>query len=230
MSGSALTVKHLGVALTVCALVAPTGLGGCSSNSSASLGLNTGEAEAVPGMKVNLPSPPSFAEEDLPKEFPDGTVTVFGLRKQMDKYLGKDVKVKAYLLDLYVCPPCPKKQVCKMCDQPHFFLSDKPDGKKEKALMIVDYLMPKQKPPALTVGKQYTIEGNFARNSPTGFASSDGLLLFTRMTDDKNVEFLSPAAALEAKALKGEAGEQAQLNEMQKALEAKSAALKKNKK
>jgi hypothetical protein len=216
--------------MTLWAAALSVAAGACSSNSNAALGLNTGEAEAVPGMKVNLPPPPSFAEEDLPKEYPDGTVTVFGLRKQMDKYLGKDVKVKAYLLDLYVCPPCPKKQVCKLCDQPHFFLSDKADGKKDKSLMVVDYLMPKQKPPALTVGKQYVINGTFARNSPTGFASSDGLLLFTRMTDDKNVEFLSPAAALEAKALKGEAAEQAQADQLQKALELKSAALKKNKK
>ena len=138
-------------------------------------------------------------------------MTVFGLRKQLDKYLGKDTTVKAFLLELYQCPPCPKKQVCKACDQPHFFLSDKPDGKREKALMVVDYLAPKQKPPFLTVGKQYEVQGTFQRNSPTGFASSDGLLLFTRMLDDKNVEFISPAAQLEAKAKAGEAIEAAQM-------------------
>ena len=63
-----------------------------------------------------------------------GTIALFG----------KEVKVKAYLLEIYQCPPCPKKQTCKLCDQPHFFMSDQPNGKKEKALMIVDYLMPQE--------------------------------------------------------------------------------------
>src|SRR5579883_668204 len=201
MSGLAVFAKRVGLIGIIGSLLGAAA--GCS-DSNAGTGLNTGEAVALPGMKVNLPPPPSFADQDQPTSFPDGTVTVFGLRKEMDKYLGKEVKVKAYLLEVYQCPPCPKKQVCKLCDQPNFFLSDKPDGKKEKALMVVDYLMPKQKPPALTIGKQYVVDGTFARNSPTGFASSDGLLLFTRLTDDKGVEFLSPAAALEAKALKGE--------------------------
>lgn len=183
-------------------------LAGCNSEVP---GLNTEEAVALPGVKVELPPPPSFSDMDQPVQNPDGTLTVFGLRKQLDKYLGKDVKVKAYLLEVYQCPPCPKGQTCKLCDQPHFFLGDKADTKKEKALMVVDYLAPKQKPPFLTVGKQYEIQGTFSRNSPTGFASSDGLLLFTRMLDDKNVEFLSPAAALEAKAIAGEAAEAARL-------------------
>ena len=166
------------------------------------------QAVAMPGVRVSLPPAPSFSDLDQPTANPDGTLTVWGLRKQKKNYLTKDVKVKAFLLDVYLCPVCPKGQTCKLCDQPHFFLSDKPDGKKEKALMVVDYLMPKQKPPALTVGKQYTVEGTFARNSPTGFAMSDGLLQFTKMVDDKNVELLSPAALLEAQALKGEALEQ----------------------
>ena len=75
--------------------------------------------------------------------------------------------------------------------------------------MVVDYLAPKQKPPALTVGKQYDVAGTFAINSPTGFGASDGLLVFDSMTDDKGVVLQSPAKALEEKALKGEAQEQA---------------------
>jgi hypothetical protein len=211
--------RGAGRAFAVAAVLAA----GCSGNEGAA-GLNTGEAVAMPGLTVNLPPAPSFAKPDLPLSYPDGTMTVFGLRKQQDKYLGKEVKVKAYLVDMYVCPPCPKKAVCKLCAQPHFFLGDTANTKPEKALMVVDYLMPKQKPPALTVGKQYEIDGTFARNSPTGFAQSDGLLLFTKLTDDKGAEFLSPAAALEAKAKAGEAQEAAQ---MAKAAKTRNAALKK---
>ncbi|HEY7956298.1 MAG TPA: hypothetical protein VII38_13440, partial [Polyangia bacterium] len=79
----------------------------------------------------------------------------------------------------------------------------------EKALMVVDYLAPKQKPPALTVGKQYDINGTFSINSPTGFGSSDGLLIFGKMKDDKGLEFLSAATQLETQAQQGEAIEAA---------------------
>ena len=89
-------------------------------------------------------------------------------------------------------------------------------------MMVVDYLGPKDKPPALTVGKQYEVSGTFAINSPTGFGASDGLLIFDSMTDDKGAVLQSPAKKLEEQALKGEQQEQA--------LEAKrAAAMKKHK-
>ncbi|MGZ3442374.1 MAG: hypothetical protein ACXVDD_22795 [Polyangia bacterium] len=195
-------------------------LAGCSGSSSGA-SMAEPEATALPPIKVDLPPPPSFAASDIPEKNPDGTFTVRGLRKKKADNLNKEVKVKAYLLEVYQCPVCPKKQTCKLCDQPHFFMGDKPDTKKEKALMIVDYLMPKQKPPALTVGKQYDIAGTFAINSPTGFGSSDGLIVFDSMTDDKGVVFQSPSKALEEKALKGEAQEQALEQKRQAAMKKK---------
>ena len=181
----------------------------CSSNSSGATLAEPQEGQALPPIKVDLPPPPSFAASDIPEKNPDGTWSVRGLRKHKAEQLGKDVKVKAYLLEVYLCPKCPKGQTCKLCDQPHFFLGDKPDTKKEKALMVVDYLMPKQKPPVLTVGKQYDIDGSFSITSATGFGSSEGLLVFSKMKDDKGVEFLSQAQQLESKALAGEAIEAA---------------------
>lgn len=196
-----------GVLLTAAACL--VGLMGCDEPKGTMVG--TDESTQMPAIKVDLPPPPSFADSLIPQSYPDGTLSVYGLRKQKDKYFYKEVKVKAYLLEIYQCPVCPKGQTCKLCDQPHFFLADLATGKKEKALMVVDYLMPKQKPPMLTLGKQYLIEGTFSRNSPTGFADSEGLLQFTRMLDDKNVEFLSPTAQLEAKIQKGQAEEAARL-------------------
>ena len=181
----------------------------CGSNSSGATLNEPGEGQALPPIKVDLPPPPSFAASDIPEKNPDGTWSIRGIRKHKAEQLTKDVKVKGYLLEVYTCPKCPKGQTCKLCDQPHFFLGDKPDTKKEKALMVVDYLGQKQKPPALTVGKQYMIEGSFNINSPTGFGSSEGLLVFSKMKDDKGVEFLSPTAKLEQKALNGEAIEAA---------------------
>jgi hypothetical protein len=184
-------------------------LGACTGNSSgASLGPET-EATALPPSKVDLPPPPSFAASDIPLKYPDGTASIHGVRKAKADNLNKKVKVKGFLLEVYQCPACPKGQTCKLCDQPHFFLGDKADTKKEKALMVVDYLLPKQKPPALTVGKQYDVEGTFSINSPTGFGSSEGLLIFSKMTDDKGVTLMGSAEQLEAKAQAGEAIEAA---------------------
>jgi hypothetical protein len=197
---------------------------GCSGSSSGATMADPSEATALPPIKVDLPPPPSFAASDIPDKMPNGNWSIHGLRKNKmrscivvppakepgpDCMLNKDVKVTAYLLEVYQCPKCPKGQTCKLCDQPHFFMGDKPDTKKEKALMVVDYLAPKQKPPALTVGKQYDVGGTFSINSPTGFGASDGLLVFDSMTDDKGQVLQSPAKALEEKAMKGEAQEQA---------------------
>lgn len=184
--------------------------------------LDEPQATTLPPIKVDLPPAPSWAASDIPEKHPDGVYTIRGVRKQRATTLGKDVKVRAYLLEVYQCPVCPKGQTCKLCEQPHFFLGDKPDTKKEKALMVVDYLLPKQKPPVLTVGKQYDIDGTFNINSPTGFGSSDGLLVFGKMKDDKGTEFLSTALQLESKAKAGEA--------IEAALAAKRAAAQKNKK
>jgi hypothetical protein len=181
----------------------------CGNNSSGATLAEPGEGQALPPIKVDLPPPPSFAASDIPEKNPDGTWTIRGIRKHKAEQLQKEVKVKGYLLEVYQCPKCPKGQTCKLCDQPHFFLGDKPDTKKEKALMVVDYLGPKDKPPVLTVGKQYDVGGTFAINSPTGFGASDGLLVFDTLTDDKGKVFNSPAKALEQKALAGEAIEAA---------------------
>ncbi len=200
---SQLIVRANTVALAV--LIAATGvLVGCGGgNSGATLG--TDPSNALPPIKVDLPPAPPFTPPDVPIKGADGVYSIYGLRKEKAKTLTTEVKVKGFLLEVYQCPVCPKKQVCKACDQPHFYIGDKPDTKKEKALMVVDYLGAKQKPPALTVGKQYDVGGQFSINSPTGFGNSDGLLVFGKMTDDKGVELISPSAKLEQKALNGEA-------------------------
>src|SRR4051812_48697071 len=161
------------IALLWCsALVAMAGCQG-SNASGAAMAPET-EATSLPPIKVDLPPPPSFAASDIPEKYPDGSFSIRGLRKKKTENFNKQVKVKGFLLEVYLCPKCPKGQTCKLCDQPHFFLGDKPDSKKEKALMVVDYLAPKQKPPALTAGKEYVVAGTFAMNSPTGFGASDG--------------------------------------------------------
>ncbi len=186
------------------------GLVGCN-NSGGGL-LDDPGATALPSLKVNLPPPPSFAEPNTPREYPDGTVSVYGLRKefhryseQKNKYLGQKVKLKAFLLEVYQCPVCPKNQTCKPCSEPHMFVADEANSAKDKAMLVVEHRVFKVKDPKITIGKQYTFEGMFQQSSPKGFSASDGLIVFYTMVDDTNKPYIGPAQVAELEAAKFEA-------------------------
>jgi hypothetical protein len=79
---------------------------------------------------------------------------------------------------------------CRPCDQPHFFMSDTPTGKKERALLVADYPVKDWKtgkPKALVtpVGQLYVVTGTFSINSMAGFGASDGLIIHKKLVDDK---------------------------------------------
>ena len=169
-------------------------------------------ATLLPGVKLNLPPPPSFAEPNIPREYPDGSVSIYGMGKEFkrysdtkNKYIGQKVKVKAYLLEVYKCPVCPKGQQCKQCEEPHMYASDELNGSKEKGLLIAEYRGFRGREPKLTIGKQYVFEGVFNQSSPKGFTSSDGLLVYHKMLDDTNKEHIGPAEENERQAALAEA-------------------------
>lgn len=173
------------------------------------------QGQALPPVKVNLPPSPNFDVQTAPLQYPTGELSVYGLRKGMSKYLDKDVRVKAYLLEVYECPPELRKcneessskakaakrkgkaeepaaaaEGCRPCDQPHFFLADTPNMKKERALLVADYPTKdwktgRPKPLTAKAGEQYVVTGTFAINSMTGFAASNGLLIHKKMEDGK---------------------------------------------
>ena len=169
-------------------------------------------ATLLPGVKMNLPPPPSFAELHFPRVVDDSNVSIYGMRKEFkrysdvkNKYVGQKVKVKAYLLEVYKCPVCPKGQKCKDCEEPHMYASDEPNGSKEKGLLIAEYRGFRGREPKLTIGKQYVFEGVFNQSSPKGFTSSDGLLVYYKMLDDTNKEHIGPAEENERQAAIAEA-------------------------
>jgi hypothetical protein len=82
----------------------------------------------------------------------------------------------------------PAEGGCRPCEQPHFFISDQPNGKIERAILVADYPIKdwkSGKPKALAVkqGEQYVVTGTFAINSITGFAASNGLIVHKRTQD-----------------------------------------------
>lgn len=171
----------------------------------------------MPSIKVDLPPSPEFKVSDVPEKHADGTWSVNGLRKKLEKNLNQEVEVKGFLVGTYVCPPeranCPKGKTCKPCDQPHFFVGDKKDTKREKALLVANYPI-KPKPPVLPeAGAEVVVKGKFTREAG-GFAASDGLIdhLQTKAGDkvivDGNV-FIAQAEDLQKKVEAAEKGARA---------------------
>ena len=136
-------------------------------------------SQELPPIKVDLPPQPSWAASNIPEKYPDGKWSVRGLRKKLKANLNQDVEVKGFIVDVYQCPPdqakCPKGKVCKPCDQPHYYVGDAKDTKKERALVVCNYPV-KPKPPVLpAVGTEVVVSGTFTREAG-GFAASDGLV------------------------------------------------------
>ncbi|MCG5055749.1 MAG: DUF4115 domain-containing protein [Myxococcales bacterium] len=177
------------------------------------------QGEALPDVKVNLPPSPNFDDiKRAPLKYDTGEFSVYGLRKSMSKYLDKDVQVKAYLLEVYECPEelvkcnerASKKKkaaveaeatTCRPCDQPHFFVSDTPDGRKERALLVADYptkdwKTDRPKPLKAEAGKMYVVTGTFGINSVTGFAASNGLIAHKRFQDAEGKVLMEGNAVL----------------------------------
>jgi hypothetical protein len=84
------------------------------------------QGQEVTPIKVNLPPSPSFAASNMPTQYPSGEFTVMGLRKMRDKYMEKDVQVKAYLVEIYECPA----ELRKCNDE----LNNKTKQEKKKAM------------------------------------------------------------------------------------------------
>jgi hypothetical protein len=73
--------------------------------------------------------------------------------ENLEKSTADTVRIKAYVLDIYVCPPCPKGAQCKPCIENNLtIVEEKPVNpfKVTKRLRVFT-----QRPDSLKVGKQY---------------------------------------------------------------------------
>ncbi|HEY3353060.1 MAG TPA: hypothetical protein VGQ83_07410 [Polyangia bacterium] len=178
-------MNRLLLCAALCAAVSIGALA-CETNKGGST-IHETEATPLPPIKVDLPPPPAFNAPTTPEKYPDGLYSVFGLRKGIEKLTGQQVTVKAFVREVYQCPECPKGQECKACEQPHYWLTDEKEGKKEKAIMVVDYPTKKplvETPPVFTVGAKVTVKGTLQRATLSGFNASDGLLTHLETKDE----------------------------------------------
>jgi hypothetical protein len=151
--------------------------------------------EEIPNVQVGLPPSPNFDDARAPEKWEDGSLSIFGLRANIDENIkageaGTEIEMKGFVQEIYVPPECPPDDAfCDPGKQPHFWITDKADTKgKKRAMMVVNYRfkiqdyeedMWKDAPQiSVEVGKQYKFKGKFKRFSDTGFAHNMGLLEF----------------------------------------------------
>ncbi len=147
----------------------------------------------LPPVRLDLPDPPKVLAPPVPEAHPDGSFSVYGLRHGQEKFLGKDVTVRAEVQEVYRCPwaeeeaalekarerarrlgkPLPKpKTDHPRCKHPHFFVGD--PGRKKHRMLVVGYDPQEIEEPE--PGSIVLITGTFSKESPEGFIAPDGLL------------------------------------------------------
>ena len=157
--------------------------------------------EKVEGYKPNLPPVPNIPKPTVPETYPDGSYSVYGLRKGIRNNIEQQATVTAFISKIYQKPECPEGKTCYTL-MPHLYLADDKSGAIEKRLLkLVGYArsfkeMEEEKegtreddleelpegvylPPVVwdwREGHKYKITGNFTRQSGAGFMATDGLL------------------------------------------------------
>lgn len=180
--------------LGACLLVGCSLLVGCGKEEEAlEIKGDTKEEDLGPPVKVSLPPAPNFDEGKAPEQWEDGSWSIWGLRRDIDKHVAEgesnqEVIVQGWVQEIYEPPACPEGG-CPPPKQPHVWITDQEgvEGKK-RAMMVVNYRMQipewqakdwKGQPDViLEKGKRYTFKGIFAQFSGTGFSADNGLLEF----------------------------------------------------
>ena len=179
-------------------------------------------AQTTPAIKPDLPAVPTLPPPPHAVQHPDGSYSLFGLRKRMKSTMDTEVDVTAYVVETYTPPECPEGKTCPQARAPHVYLADdKGETDAEKRILLVGYAenqktideairdkkRGKYKAPSpesgllpvptdLFPGAKIKVKGRFTRVSGSGFAQSDGLLDYRGHTTlEPPTEIPEPAAA-----------------------------------
>jgi hypothetical protein len=195
--------------LRYCAVVASASvlLMGCDSGGDL-------KVEKLPDVRPNLPEVPTLPPPPHPVQYPDGSYSVYGLRKRLRKTMDNEASVTGYIVEVYKAPECPKGEACPRPSAPHAWIAVKPnESAADKRLLIGDYAENQDavdearakaktgsyKPPPsdtglppiptdFDVGAKIKVQGRFTRMSAGGFNQSEGLIEY------KGHETLEPAS------------------------------------
>lgn len=158
------------------------------------------QVERLPDVQPQLPQVPTLPPPPHPVTYPDGTYSVYGLRKRIRTTIDTEVEVSAYIVGMYQPPECPQGQECPLPVAPHMWIADTAGETDElKRLTVVGYaenhdmlneaIAKAQRgqtpevlegmlpiPTDFAVGAKVKLKGRFAYISGSGFNIGDGLL------------------------------------------------------
>lgn len=149
-----------------------------------------GEASLADGVRAlpvptpDLPEVPALPAPKHPVRYEDGSLSVFGLRRQLEERLNQQVEVTAVVVEHYQPPKCSSKDACPRPAQPHLWLADDAgETDATKRLTVVGYASHNSDARrkglgALRVGTRVRVKGQFAQVSPSGFNASNGLIAY----------------------------------------------------
>ncbi len=179
-----------------CALLLAGALVACDSSAQANL-----KVERLPEVEPSLPPVPKLPPPPHPTTYPDGSYSVYGVRKRIRNTMDTELQVTGFIVEVYMPPEC-EEEPCDRPAAPHMWIADTAgETDATKRLMVagyaenqdqIDEAIEKAKrgkveaPPAesgilpiptdFVAGNKATVSGRFTRMSGSGFNSSEGLL------------------------------------------------------
>jgi len=175
------------------------------------------QVEKLGDIRPSLPEVPTLPPAPYPTQYPDGSYSVYGLRKQLRHIIDSAINVTGFVAKVYEPPTCPKNERCVKPSAPHVWVADRPDeAEPAKLLLLAGYAenqeqideaiarIKKGLPPEMPAegtrllpipgdflkGAKVKVKGRFTYMSGGGFQSSDGVL------DYGGHEVLQPAEGM----------------------------------
>lgn len=124
--------KSFRVLISAVILLGMGALWGCEKTTEAKV-----QVEKLPEFKPNIPTVPTLPPPPHPTQYPDGSYSVYGLRKMLRDTINTAVTVKGYIAKVYQPPPCPEGKRCETPAAPHLWVADTPNEEDETKLLLV---------------------------------------------------------------------------------------------
>ncbi len=157
------------------------------------------EIEPLGAEVPSLPPVPTLPPGLRKRRHPDGSFTVYGLRRELDDRIDTEVTVTGRVAEVYTPPPCRGNDPKCKAEVPHLWIDDSAPGahpdngapqiRAKDRLVVVGYAerhsdlrRNRQLPRDLRPGTLVQFKGRFARISSHGFNASNGLLEYLEHT------------------------------------------------
>lgn len=127
--------------------------------------------ESAQTYRVDLPKQIDLEALIPPLKHADGSYRVDGLLMRSRQYLGNEMTLRGYVVEM---PKCKNKDG-EICAKPHLWLADA-IGHNQERLRVVGFTRKKLR--KFKLNKAYKITGKFVQTHEDGFVSSDGLLVY----------------------------------------------------